>query len=243
MFEMNIAVIFAGGSGKRMKNAGMPKQFLKINDVPIIIHTLRVFEQCQEIDAIVVACIKTHIEQLEELVKKYGISKVKKITPGGKTGQLSIYNGLIEAKKISNKDDDIVLIHDGVRPIIDVELLENNIEMVRKQGNAISCIKQKETTIISKDGQTADYITNRENTYIARAPQSFYLNKILKLHNRAIAEQEENIIDSASMMLRYGEKINIVECNSDNIKITTPDDYYIAKALLQAKESKDVLGV
>ena len=118
---MNIGVIFAGGVGRRMNNNGLPKQFLKIHNVPIIIHTLNIFEKCKEIDAIVIACVSTHIDYMEELVEEYKISKVKKVVVGGETGQLSIYNALKVAKEISVSDKDIVLVHDGVRPIIDSE--------------------------------------------------------------------------------------------------------------------------
>ena len=118
---MNIAVIFAGGVGKRMKSSGIPKQFLKIHGVPIIIHTLQKFQECKEVDAIVIACVASHLTYMQELVEQYNINKVQKIVKGGKTGHQSIYNGLIAAKQISKTDKDIVLIHDGVRPIIDSE--------------------------------------------------------------------------------------------------------------------------
>ena len=128
---MNIAVIFAGGVGKRMKTNGIPKQFLKIDETPIIIHTLNVFNYTKKIDAIVIACVSTHIKYLKNLVEDYNIFKVKSIVAGGKTGQESIINALEEAKKISKSDKDIVLIHDGVRPIIDSQLIINNIECVK----------------------------------------------------------------------------------------------------------------
>lgn len=239
---MNIGIIFAGGVGRRMRTNGIPKQFLKINDVPIIIHTLNVFEKCEEIDAIVVACVESHIEYLKELVKKYKLNKVKDIVIGGETGQLSIYNALKAAKKLSKSNKDIVLINDGVRPIIDSDLLKRNIESVKKYGNAVSSVAQKETTVISEDNETISEITDRSKTYIARAPQSFYLDKILEAEEKAIAEGKNNVIDSSSLMHSYGEKIHLVECNSNNIKITEPVDYYIAKAILKLNETREVLG-
>lgn len=240
---MNIGVIFAGGVGRRMNNNGLPKQFLKIHNVPIIIHTLNIFEKCKEIDAIVIACVSTHIDYMEELVEEYKISKVKKVVVGGETGQLSIYNALKVAKEISVSDKDIVLVHDGVRPIIDSELICRNIETVKQYGSAISSVPQKETTILlDKEKKNIESITNRKYTYIARAPQSFYLNELLECHEKILKKGENDCIDSSSLMMRYGKKLTIVECNTDNIKITTPDDYYIVKAILEARENRQILG-
>lgn len=241
---MNIAVIFAGGVGRRMKNTGIPKQFLKIHGVPVIIHTLQKFQECKEIDAIVIACVSTHLNYMQELAEQYNITKVKKIVNGGETGQQSIYNGLIAAKEISQTAEDIVLIHDGVRPIIDSGLICNNIKSVKEFGSAVSAVPQKETTImVDESKKYIEDITQREITYIARAPQSFYLNELLKCHEMAKAEGKFDYIDSSSLMMHYGKKIAIVECNTDNIKITTPDDYYMVRAILEAKENIQILGV
>lgn len=241
---MNIAIIFAGGVGRRMKNTGIPKQFLKIHGLPVIIYTLQKFQECKEIDAIVIACVETHLEYMQELIEQYNITKVKRVVKGGKTGQQSIYNGLRAAEEISKTDKDIVLVHDGVRPIIDSKLICKNIESVKRFGSAISSVPQKETTIIV-DGnkQYIENITNRQITYIARAPQSFYLKELIACHEKAKLEEMYDYIDSSSLMMHYGKKLAIVECNTDNIKITTPDDYYIVKAILESKESTQILGV
>ena len=127
---MNTAVIFAGGVGKRMHAKDIPKQFLKMHDKPIIVHTLELFEEHPEIDAIVVACVSNYIGYMNELVRKYNLKKVQKIVPGGKSGQESIFNGLKAAEMIGNRDKDIVLIHDGVRPLINAKTIEDNIESV-----------------------------------------------------------------------------------------------------------------
>ncbi|MCI8548695.1 MAG: 2-C-methyl-D-erythritol 4-phosphate cytidylyltransferase [Bacilli bacterium] len=244
---MNIGIIFAGGSGKRMNSGGIPKQFIKIDEVPIIVHTINVFEECEKIDYIVISCIESHIEYMTKLVNQYKLTKVKSIVKGGKTGQQSIYNALVEANKLKgNAEKKIVLIHDGVRPIIDTKLLEDNIESVKRYGTSITCVTQKETTIISENGRIIDDITNRNKTYIARAPQSFFLEDILEAHQKAIENDEFDLIDSCSMMKKYGKyknNISIVNCKSDNIKITTPDDFYIAKALMNAKKNMEIFGI
>ena len=119
---MNIAVIFAGGVGRRMNSRGIPKQFLKVNGVPIIIHTLQVFEHSKEIDKIVIACIDEYIKYLQSLISLYHIKKVASVVKGGSTGQQSIYNGLYAASLIAKEEKSVVLLHDGVRPLIDDDL-------------------------------------------------------------------------------------------------------------------------
>lgn len=240
---MNIGVIFAGGQGRRMNNRGLPKQFLKIYNIPIIVHTLKIFQECPEIDSIVIASIESHIDYMKQLIDEYNLDKVRSIVPGGETGQLSIYNALKAAEKIANYEKSIVLIHDGVRPLINGDLLVENIETVKKYGSAISCTPQKETTILSMNGEIIEKTTDRSKTYIAKAPQSFFLDELLELHERVLEEGEKNMIDSCSLMLRYGKKPHIVKCTSDNIKITTPDDYYIAKAILEVNENMQIMGV
>ena len=115
---MNIGVIFAGGVGKRMNSRVKPKQFLNVYGKPIIIHTLEVFDSHPDIDAIVVACLEEWIPYLNELIDKYNLKKVKKVVPGGKSGQESIYHGLLAAEEVAGQERSIVLIHDGVRPMI-----------------------------------------------------------------------------------------------------------------------------
>lgn len=239
---MNIAVIFAGGVGKRMRTNGIPKQFLEVYGKPIIIYTLEKFQNDKNIDAIVVACLKDKIEYCQELVNKFGITKVKAIVEGGETGQGSIYNGLKAAKAISESDDDIVLIHDGVRPLIDEDLIDNNIECVKENGSAITCVECKETVVLLEDDNHIKEATDRVSSKIARAPQSFYLKDIWEVHNKAIEDGNINVIDSCTLMKMYGKKLTMVMGNSENIKITTPDDYYMFKALLSAKEDSKIFG-
>lgn len=233
----NVALVFAGGVGKRMGNNAIPKQFLKINSIPIIIHTIKRFENSEDIDEIYVVSVKTHLEEVKELIVQYNIKKVKKVVPGGSCGQESIYNGLFSI----DEDDAVVLIHDGVRPIINSDLIKNNINSVLEYGSAISCVKEKETIVLSNNSYIDD-ITDKSISYIARAPQSFYLKDILAAHKKAINENKKDFVDSCSLMKYYGYKLHIVETDSSNIKVTTPEDYYILKALLNYQEDKEVIG-
>lgn len=231
-----IALIFAGGSGKRMGKE-IPKQFLKISKKEIIIRTLEVFEKSNYIDEIYISCIEDWIEYLQELLIKNNITKVKSIVPGGKTGQLSIFNGLKKAYEDNKSEKDaIVLIHDGVRPFINDDLIKRNIECVINNGCAISCAPAIETILLVDENNEVQHITDRNNSKLARAPQSFCLNKIYHLHLKALEENKDNFIDSCSMMNYYKEKLYIVDTSNDNIKITTPNDYYIAKCIFERED-------
>lgn len=239
---MNIAVIFAGGIGSRMKSKGTPKQFLQVYGKPILIYTLEKFENNENIDAIVIACVKEWIDYCWEIIRKFDIKKVRNIVPGGKNGQESIYNGLRAAKEISASGKDIVLIHDGVRPLIDNNLINENIKSVKKYGSAITCVESKETIALINSENKIKVTTDRSFTRIARAPQSFYLEDILKVHDKAIKDGNTNIIDSCTLMKMYKRQLYTVVGKSENIKITTPDDYYIFKAILEAKENSEIFA-
>ena len=241
---MNIGVIFAGGVGSRMHSKDRPKQFLEMYNKPIIIHTLEYFENHPMIDAIVVVCIKDWIPYLEKLLYKFRIDKVKKIVPGGETGQLSIYNGLRAAKEIAGEEKSIVLIHDGVRPLISENLITNNIETVMKHGSAITTAKVKETILVVNEGKSSiDYVPSRNNSRVAKAPQSFWLDDILKAHEKSLEEGETNCIDSCTMMQKYGYDLYLIDGPSQNIKITTPEDFYTMRAILEAKENEQTYGI
>lgn len=239
---MNIAVIFAGGVGKRMHSKDIPKQFLKMHGVPIIVHTINLFQDSPVIDKIVVSCVESYLDYMNSLVQKYNLTKVKSVVPGGKTGQESIYNGLKAAESVGNKEKDIVLIHDGVRPLINEKTIEDNIASVKKNGSAITSVKAKETILVVDNDGAIVKVPNRSHSRLARAPQSFYLKDILTVHEKAIFENKYDFIDSCSMMTYYGKKLYLVDGPQENIKITTPDDFYTMRALLDAKENAQIYG-
>ncbi len=238
---MNVAVIFAGGVGRRMNNLATPKQFLNLHQKPIIIHTLEAFEDHPQIDAICISCLASHIEYMTQLCRKFFITKVRWIVPGGATGQESIFHG-IRAVQADCPADTVVLIHDGVRPNITPELIGENISTVLEKGNGISCTLATEThASVDEMGKIVN-IVPRESSVIAKAPQSFVLADIYAAHLRAREEGLE-FVDSASLMRHYGHELNMVQCPWDNIKITTPSDYYIFRAILEAKENSRIFGL
>ncbi len=237
---MNIGVIFAGGIGQRMKTTKRPKQFLEMHGKPIIIYTLEIFEQHPEIDAVVVACVQDWIPYLEELLVRFHITKVKKVVPGGDTGQMSIYNGLAAAKEVAGDEKSIVLIHDGVRPLINADVITNNIQSVKEHGSAITSAVVKETIMVVKDDNSIDYVPDRSHSRVAKAPQSFWLEDILSVHQRAQQEGIFDFIDSCTMMKHYGHNLYLIDGPYENIKITTPDDFYTMRALLDAQENAQI---
>lgn len=241
---MNYALIFAGGVGKRMNSKARPKQFLDIHGKPIIIHTVEHFENNANIDKICIVCVKEWIDYLRTLLEKYGIKKVEWVLPGGRNPAESQYIGLKEISVTKGySDTDIVLIHDGVRPLITSELIDNCIDAVKQYGSAITVAPATETIIRATDeGIIKDTIV-RSECQLARAPQSFYLNEILKAHEMAIAEGTDDFIDSTSLMLHYGKTLHTVQCGTENIKVTTPSDFYICRALLDARENSQIYGL
>lgn len=230
----NIAIIFAGGSGKRMNTATRPKQFLELNGKPVIIYTIELFDLHTQIDGIVCVCIESWIPYLEEQLKKFEINKVGAIVPGGETGQDSIYNGLVAAHKIYG-DDCNVLIHDGVRPLITGQTISDCVNTVTEKGNCITCVPATETLVIKKEDGTLEMPT-RANSFIAKAPQCFRLMDILEAHHKAHKNGRHDFIDSCTMMSYYGHQLNTIIGPMENIKITTPIDFFIFKAMSQADD-------
>lgn len=238
---MITALIFAGGTGERMNTRTKPKQFLELHGKPIIIHTIEHFENHPMVDNIVVVCLKDWIDECRKMLIKNFIRKVKWIVPGGNTSQESIFNGL-SAIKNDIDNETIILIHDGVRPLITKELITENINSTRKHGSAITVSYATETIVNLDDTNKIKGISNRTKTRIAKAPQTFYFNDIWKLHQMAISDGLNNMIDSASLMQHYNYELHTVTCSPSNIKITAPSDYYIFRAIYEAKENSQIFG-
>lgn len=239
---MNVALIFAGGTGQRMNSKSRPKQFLEMHGKPILIHTLEYFEAHSQIDAICIVCLEGWEEELRRQLRLYQIEKVKWITVGGETGHDSIYNGL-KVLVAHCEPDDIVLIHDGVRPLISAELISTNIEAVKKYGNAITVEDAAESVVVMDDGTNRiKDMPVRGLTKIAKAPQSFYLKDIWKVHEQAQKDGFKSI-DSSHLMHRYGKNLYTVKSTPYNIKIATPSDYYVFRAIYEARENSQIFGL
>ncbi|MCH9275496.1 2-C-methyl-D-erythritol 4-phosphate cytidylyltransferase [Bifidobacterium amazonense] len=237
---MNIAVIFAGGTGQRMNSRTKPKQFLLLHGKPIIIYTLEAFDQHPDVDAIIVVCLKEWIDILYQCIDKFGIGKVRSVVPGGESGQESIRNGIMEAHR-RYPDDSVVIVHDGVRPLIDEQTITDCIRSTKERGSAVTVVPATETIVQSDDGVISNII-DRKHCQLARAPQCFRLGDMVAAHERAAADDRQ-FIDSASLMAHYGHKLYEVEGTQSNIKITTPSDFYIMRAIMDVQESSQIFGL
>ena len=237
---MNIAVVFAGGTGQRMNSKSKPKQFLMLHGRPIIIYTLERFEQHPDVDAIVVVCLSDWVDELKRYINKYGLTKIASIVPGGDSGQASIRNGVYEAARLFPSDS-VVLVHDGVRPLVDSRTISDCIDCVEEHGSAVTVVPAIETIVQSTDG-VIDNIIDRKRCQLARAPQCFRLGELREAHERALDEGLTEFIDSASLMAHYGHKLYEVEGSPANIKITTPSDYYIMRAIMDEQEDSQFFG-
>lgn len=240
---MNTAIIFAGGTGRRMNGVGKPKQFLELHGKPIIIYTIENFERHPEVDSIAVICIAEWIDYLKMLLERYNIKKVKWIIPGGKTSQESTRFGLNAVAAVQDPKQTIVLIHDGVRPLITEHLISENIRCVKEYGSAITTAPAAETIITCENGDEVSSVIDRSICRLARAPQSFYLADIIAMHERALSDHYGEMIDSASLCMHYGMKLHVVEGPAENIKITTPSDFFVFKGMAEIKENLQILGV
>ncbi|WP_022868137.1 IspD/TarI family cytidylyltransferase [Schaalia vaccimaxillae] len=238
---MNVALIFAGGSGTRMNSAAVPKQFLEIYGRPVIVHTLQQFQEHPDIDAIIVVILEEFFDEMISLVDRYKLTKVKWMVPGGSTGQESRHRGL---KTLAEQcpHDSIVLIHDGVRPLVNADLISRNIDSVRKYGTGVTCTKANETIVVASGDELTDVIP-RDPLWTAQAPQSFRLDEALSVYDRAVSEGEHDSIDTCSLYRRYAMPVKKVAGPHTNIKITTSSDFYVARTFFTLLEDEKAFGI
>lgn len=228
---MNIGLIIAGGVGARMNNA-IPKQFMTVFDKPIIIYTLEAFEKHPSIDVIAVVCLDGWDNILASYAKQYGITKLKHIIPAGKVGQESIKNGIMELAKHYNNDD-IVLIHDAIRPNVSNDIISDCIAVTKQYGNAIVCIPCQEAMLETQDKVSSSSSYPRDNLKRTQTPQGFILKEILEAHQKAETLGITNSIASCTLMIEVGKKVYFSTGSEKNIKLTTPEDVDIFKSLIK----------
>lgn len=236
---MNIALLIAGGSGNRM-GQDIPKQFMHIEGAPIIIWTMKAFQLHPDIDTIAVVCLKGWETVLQSYANQFGISKLKWIFPGGETGMESIHNGIYGLKEEGCKGDDLVLIHDSVRPLLSQEIISSNIAICKAYGYAITGIQCREAILESHDGFTTKTSIPRDTLIRTQTPQTFRLMNIIKAHEIAKNKGIVNSVASCTLIAELNEDIemHIVPGSEKNIKITTVEDLEILKALMNtSKES------
>ena len=231
----NIALLIAGGSGNRMGQS-IPKQFLTVNERPVIVYTLEAFQKHPEIDAIAVVCIDGWQSVLQAYANQFNITKLKYIVPGGKNGQDSIRNGVYELEKHYTPED-IVLIHDAIRPMVSAEIISDCIRVTREKGNAIAVIPCAEAMMQTEDGMESVGRYPRDRLKRTQTPQGFHIGDICDLHRRALEAGITNSVASCTLKIEMGEQVYFSMGSEKNIKLTTVEDIDIFKALLAAKRS------
>ena len=227
---MVTAMLFAGGVGSRMNAAGKPKQFMEVGGKPIIIHTMDHFATHKEVDKIVVACKEDWIDYLKDLVEKFGVQKLHSIVPGGETGFDSIHNGVVETATFATKPDDIILICDGVRPILTEKLITDCIELTRKHGTAVPVTPSIDSLLYSEDGDMCEKSYKRSSMYITQAPQGYTMEKILWAHSEAEKRGITNPVSSSELFIELGHPVKLYIGDRRNIKVTTPEDLDMLRA-------------
>lgn len=229
---MNIGLIIAGGSGNRM-GQDIPKQFMHVDNCPIIIHTMMCFQRHPDIRAIAVVCLRGWETVLQSYANQFNIDKLKWIFPGGDTGMESIRNGIYGLKEAGCDGDDLVLIHDSVRPLLSQDIISSNIATCNAYGYAITGIKCREAILESEDGFSAEKSIPRDKLIRTQTPQTFRLKNIIKAHEEAKEMGITNSVASCTLIAEVGgRKMHIVPGSEKNIKITTVEDLEIIKALM-----------
>lgn len=229
---MNYALIIAGGSGNRM-GQDIPKQFMHVDNCPIIVHTMKCFQNHPDIHGIAVVCLKGWETVLQSYANQFLIDKLKWIFPGGDTGMESIHNGIYGLKDAGCDDEDLVLIHDAVRPLLSQDIISSNIAICKAYGYAITGIQCREAILESEDGFTSTNSIQRDKLIRTQTPQTFRLKNIIDVHEQAKLMNIDNSVSSATLVAEVGDRtMHVVPGSEKNIKVTTVEDLEIIKALM-----------
>lgn len=233
---MNIALLIAGGAGNRM-GQDIPKQFLHVDGCPIIIYTMQCFQKHPDIDAIAVVCLKGWETVLQAYANQFNIAKLKWIFPGGNSGMESIHNGIYGLKNEGCGDDDLVLIHDSVRPLLSQDIISSNIAICKAYGYAITGIQCREAILESEDGFVSTTSIPRDTLIRTQTPQTFRLGNIIEVHEEAKRKGIADSVASCTLIAEVGgREMHIVPGSEKNIKVTTVEDIEILKALMHTSK-------
>lgn len=230
----NYVILLAGGVGKRMQSE-IPKQFLEVDGKPIIVYTIENFQRNEQIEKIVVVCVKDWIEHLRNLIQEYSLTKVEWITEGGDTGHDSIRNGVFFLKdKI--EPDDFIIVHDAVRPILPQKAIDEVIRVAHENGNASSSIACHPPIVYTEDFKSGIRDVDREHVMLTASPQMFRYDLALKCYEKAEQENKHNFTFTSSLLIHYGERVYFAKGTTSNIKVTQKEDLALFGALLKVPE-------
>lgn len=230
----NYVILLAGGAGKRMKSE-IPKQFLEVEGKPIIVYSIENFQRNQQIEKIVVVCVKNWIEQLTNLIDQYSLNKVDWIVEGGSTGHDSIRNAVFFLRdKI--EPDDFIVVHDAVRPILPQKAINDVLRVAHENGNASSSIACHPPIVYTEDFKSGITDVDREHVVLTASPQAYKYSLALKYYKKAEQENKHNFTFTSSLLIHYGERIYFAKGTTSNIKITQKEDIALFNALLKVPE-------
>ena len=232
----NIALIIAGGAGNRM-HQDIPKQFITVKEKPIIVYTMEAFQKHPGVDAIAVVCIDGWEKILEAYAKQFNITKLCGIYKGGNSGQESIRNGVFALEKEFDGED-VVLIHDAIRPMVSAEIISDCIAKTQEFGNATAVIPCAEAMLETEDSLSSVGTYPRSKLKRTQTPQAFHLKQICDLHRKALERGITNSVASCTLMIEMGETVYFSAGSEKNIKLTTVDDLDIFKALLATQHEE-----
>lgn len=236
---MNVAIIKAGGVGSRM-NKGIPKQFIIVDDKPLIIHTLEKFQNHPNIDDIIVVCIKGWEDNLKKYAQKFNITKLKAVIDGGETSLRSILNG-VNYVRSEYKDEDIIMIHDANRPLVSEDIISDVLAEAKKYEMAVATIPcDDETAIVNVvEGhlESKEFINHKE-IYRIQTPDAYTLEKLKKIFDDATQEQLDKLGSTNVLAIHQGFVMHFAEGSATNIRLTSQEDIELFKALLLTKEKQ-----
>lgn len=231
---MNYVILLAGGVGKRM-GADVPKQFIIVEGKPIIAYSIENFQRNEQIEKIVVVCVKDWIDYVKKIVKEYGLTKVEWIIEGGNTGHDSIKNGVFFLKDKVNPDD-YIIVHDAVRPILPQKAINEVLRVAHEKGNASSSIVCHPPIVYTEDGESGVKDIDREHVMLTASPQAYEFSLALNCYEKAEAENKNNFTFTSSLLIYYGERVYFAKGTTSNIKVTKKEDIALFEALLNVSE-------
>ena len=231
-----VALILAGGIGKRM-GVSLPKQFLEIKGKPVLVHTLSNFQRNDSVDSIVVVCVSDWIEYTWDLVKKYNLSKVEAIIPGGDTSHDSTRNGIFHLRRTLGKGD-VVIIHDAARPILPQKAIDEMLRIAKDSGNASLAIPCYETVTYTDDQLSGNKALDRSHLMRVQTPQAYEYSSILELYERAEKEDRHDFIYADIVAVEYGMTVYFSKGFTNNIKITKQEDIPLCEYLMDIPEDQ-----
>ncbi len=231
---MNIGLLIAGGVGRRM-NMNIPKQFIEVNGKPVIIYTLEAFQNNENIDEIAVVCLKDWMDDLKNWAQKYGITKLTTVVEGGDTGMESLRVGMYALSE-KYDGDDIIVIHDAVRPLISDRIIDDNVEGVKKYGNAITVLPSNSALLYSEDSLSSNRVVDRDLIANTQTPQSLRLSKFKEIHLQAIDKGIKDTVATCTLLVELGNTVYFVDGDEMNFKITTAEHIDLLRAYLNMRD-------